>query len=285
MSHINHSSQYSHRVAWVPPTFFFTARRKTKHQKPDNNARPSKKMTTSIPFLKDLKWRGFRSGLRFETKGTTVVQMGHYEHTHRFLLHFPGCFQVARALVTDLGSTNKIFINRVLADFFYYAAKHVHLCENLSPVEFFTLVKDSQEWAAKMDAVLRRETTQHGTHQAIDQFHNAFIGRYDPQTLPEGMNRRKEEYWNFCCAKYAEYFKFCSPDCEGDGEDRPYRSRLLHLSHDPVDDQYRPVPPNPAREQEVGIGFYYDVGKGKPTYGHTDLSRVEPQQDDAQATK
>jgi hypothetical protein len=154
-------------------------------------------MTKRIPSLRELIWRGFRSGLRWETKGKTVRKAGKFLHTYRFLLHFPGAFKVARVIVVNLGSTNKIFINRVMADLYHFAVDNVTLCSDLSPLDFFSVVKDTQGWTANINNALFWRFTYRLLHsralfldtyvataeappsteltRALDRFRNAFL--------------------------------------------------------------------------------------------------------------
>jgi len=56
------------------------------------------------------------------------------------------------------------------------------------------------------------------------------------------------------------------------------------MSVDPVAGQYRPAAVRPE-EDEVGIGFFYDEGHDKPTYGRTELPQNPTEQKDSQGEK
>jgi len=157
-------------------------------------------MPKYVPFLRELIWRGFRSGLRWETKGEAVRKASGFLHTHRFLLHFPGSFQLRRTIVVDLGSTNKTFINRVMADFYHFAADNVRLCGELSPEDFFAVVKDTQEWAVNIENALFWRFTYRLFH-ARALFIDTYVATPEapPSTeLTRALDRFRNTFFAYC---------------------------------------------------------------------------------------
>jgi hypothetical protein len=96
-------------------------------------------------------YHGFHSGLRWGTKGSTVTTQQGPDHTNRYLLHFPGSFQIVKAIKLGLGDTKKGFVSVVLADLYNYASQNVKLCEQMKPQEFFALVKAQHDWSKGID--------------------------------------------------------------------------------------------------------------------------------------
>ncbi|KAI4870282.1 hypothetical protein F4820DRAFT_443401 [Hypoxylon rubiginosum] len=97
-----------------------------------------------IPPLHMLFFKGFQSGMQWETQGDLAT---HGKRNYRFLLHHPHSFRISKVIVKGLKTKRPIIVSLALSDIYQYATENVDLCYCLEPVEFFGHAKDRFAWS------------------------------------------------------------------------------------------------------------------------------------------
>ncbi|KAI1092940.1 hypothetical protein F5B19DRAFT_501901 [Rostrohypoxylon terebratum] len=102
--------------------------------------------------LSDLFHKGFDSGFRWNTMTLDMYdeKLKREVKKSRFLLHHPHSTHIAKVIARELNTTNKLAINKAVAELYELAADKVGECKNLEPDQFFILVKNSFPWLSKM---------------------------------------------------------------------------------------------------------------------------------------
>ncbi|KAI0105067.1 hypothetical protein GGR51DRAFT_572107 [Nemania sp. FL0031] len=263
-------------------------------------------MTPNIPTLSLLMFRGFHSGLRWETMGykTYDADDNVLNHSHHYLLHHRHSTHIAKVLFRNLNTKSKRVIGDCLADIYNFAADNVHLCGRMEPQKFWAHAKNSWEWSSNfrdeafyaftyklfharalyLETVPRllRPKDNHPLIDALDRFYDRFHDRYDPESVltstiggpisQEATEAVEDEIFLVRHTRRA-YFKYSLATSEGDGGDRLVINiiqDLQDLEFDPNEQKYAPRVVVPAEFTEDTVGFYIDLGPRNPRYGHKD---------------
>ncbi|KAI1131098.1 hypothetical protein F5Y10DRAFT_287849 [Nemania abortiva] len=258
-----------------------------------------------IPRLGEVMFKGFFSGLRWETKGykTYDAESNTLIHMHHNLLFNQHSTHISKVLSRHLGTRSKKVIGECLSDIYNLAADNVHLCGRMEPEKFWSYAKNSWEWSANfrdeaflaftykllharalyLASVPRTHHPEgHALIDALDRFVDCFYDLYDPESAinpilrvhrtQEAIEDVEDEMFLMRETCHA-YFQYAQASSEGDGRDRLISTVITEGQNpelDPNEYKYAPTEEPPAEFTEDTLGFYIDLGPRNPRHGHKD---------------
>ncbi|KAJ8131539.1 hypothetical protein O1611_g2091 [Lasiodiplodia mahajangana] len=262
-------------------------------------------MAPIVPKLSLIMFKGFYSGLRWETKGYKTYDADNdvLAHNHHYLLHHRSSTHIAKVLFRNLHTKSRRIIGDCLSDIYNFAADNVHLCGRMEPKTFWAHAKNSWEWSADfrdddfwaftyrlfharalyLDTVPRVHHPEgHPLIDALDRFRDRFYDHYDPESVftpilrgPLSQEAIEDVEDEMFLARHTRhvYFQYSQASSEGDGNDRLVTTIIQDRQDaelDPNEHKYIPLAEIPAEFTEDILGFYIDLGPSNPRHGHKD---------------